>query len=80
MPIGSRSDFDVEQVGRIARQSKNLDQVRRLLAPAATYCGCRRRQAAAIGKVTLQSSEPIVRRKAADRYGVIIVIGEIQSV
>jgi transposase len=54
MPIALRPDFDAAQVRRIARQSTDPDQVRRLLALATIYDGCSRTQAAAIGTVTLQ--------------------------
>jgi transposase len=54
MPIPLRSDFDAARVRRVARESTDAKQVRRLLALAAVYDGATRTQAAAIGGVTLQ--------------------------
>ena len=54
MPIPLRSDFDAARVRRVARESKDAKQVRRLLALAVIYDGARRTHAAAIGGVTLQ--------------------------
>src|SRR5208282_6603327 len=42
MPIPLRSDFDAAQVRRAARESKDANQVRRLLALAAIYEGATR--------------------------------------
>jgi hypothetical protein len=54
MPIPLRSDFDGAALRRLARQSKDGPQARRLLALAAVYEGATRTEAARIGGVTLQ--------------------------
>jgi transposase len=54
MPIPLRPDFDAGQLRRIARESADGNQVRRLLALAAIYDGASRTDAAEIGGVTLQ--------------------------
>jgi transposase len=54
MAIALRGDFDAAQVRRAARESKDANQVRRLLALAAIYDGSNRTEAAMIGGVTLQ--------------------------
>jgi transposase len=54
MAIALRDDFDAARVRRTARESKDANQVRRLLALAAIYDGSSRSEAAAIGGVTLQ--------------------------
>ena len=54
MPIPLRSDFDAVRLRRIARESENARQVRRLLALSAIYDGGSRTQAAELGGVTLQ--------------------------
>jgi Winged helix-turn helix len=54
MPIPLRSDFDAAALRRLARQSKDGPQARRLLALAAIYEGATRTEAARIGGVTLQ--------------------------
>jgi transposase len=54
MPIPLRPDFGAAQLRRIARESEDAKQVRRLLALAAIYDGASRAQAAEIGGVTLQ--------------------------
>jgi transposase len=54
MPIPVRSDYDAARVRIAARESKNANQVRRLLALAAIYDGASRAEAAAIGGVTRQ--------------------------
>jgi transposase len=53
-PIALRTDFDAASLRRIARESEDADQVRRLLALAVIYDGGSRTQAAEIGGVTLQ--------------------------
>ncbi len=52
--IALRSDFQASSLRRLARQSKNGPQTRRLLALAAIYDGASRSQAAEIGGVTAQ--------------------------
>jgi transposase len=54
MAILLRVDFDAARVRGSARESKDGNQVRRLLALAAIYDGASRTQAAGIGGVTLQ--------------------------
>jgi transposase len=54
MPIPLRSDCDAARVRVAARESKNANQVRRLLALAAIYDGASRAEAAEIGGVTRQ--------------------------
>jgi len=49
MPIPLRPDFDAAQVRRAARESKDANQVCRLLALAAIYEGATRTAAAEIG-------------------------------
>ena len=53
-PIRLRSDFDAAQLRALAKQSRDADQTRRLLALAAIYDGASRIEAAQIGCVTLQ--------------------------
>ena len=54
MPIPLQPDFDAMRLRRMAGQSKDAKQVRRLLALAAIYDGATRTEAAQIGGVTLQ--------------------------
>lgn len=49
-----RQDFGGETLRRLAKQSKDANQTRRLLALAAIYDGASRSEAAKIGGVTLQ--------------------------
>jgi transposase len=49
-----RSDFDASGLRRLARNSKDANQARRLLALATIYAGDTRTQAAAVGGVGLQ--------------------------
>jgi transposase len=53
-PIPLRLDFDAARLHRIARESEDARQVRRLLVLAAIYDGGSRTQAAEMGGVTLQ--------------------------
>jgi len=53
-PIPLRPDYDAAGLRRIARESEDADQVRRLLALAVVYDGGRRTLAAEFGGVTLQ--------------------------
>lgn len=53
-PIALSADFDSAQLRRIARESEDADQVRRLLALAVIYDGGSRTRAAEVGGVTLQ--------------------------
>ena len=52
--IRLRTDFDGDALGRLARQSEDRGQARRLLALATIYNGGSRGDAALIGGVTLQ--------------------------
>ncbi len=53
-PIPLRPDYDAARLRRIARESGDARQVRRLLALAAIYDGGSRTEAAAVGGVGLQ--------------------------
>ena len=53
-PVPLRTDFDATQLRALAKQSRDADQTRRLLALAAIYDGGSRTEAAQIGCVTLQ--------------------------
>ena len=53
-PIPLRSDYGAARLRRIARDSEDADQVRRLLALATIYDGGSQTQAAEMGGVTLQ--------------------------
>jgi putative transposase len=54
VPIALRGDFDGSGLRRLAKQSKDAAQARRLLALAEIYDGGSRTDAARIGSVTLQ--------------------------
>lgn len=54
MAIALRGDFEAARVRRLARESRDAKQVRRLLTLAAIYDGASRTEAAEIGGVTLQ--------------------------
>src|SRR6201994_614185 len=54
MPLALRADCDASRLRQAARDSKDADQVRRLLALAAIYDGASRAEAAQIGGVTRQ--------------------------
>ena len=53
-PVPLRSDYDAALLRRIARESQDADQVRRLLTLALVYDGGSRTEAAKAGSVTLQ--------------------------
>ena len=53
-PIPLRDDFDGAGLRRLAREAKDANQARRLLALATIYDGGSRTDAATIGSVTLQ--------------------------
>jgi transposase len=53
-PIALRPDYDATLLHRLARESKDSDQVRRLITLAVIYDGGSRTQAAEVGGVTLQ--------------------------
>lgn len=52
--ISLRKDFDGEGLRRLARQTPDASQARRLLALASIYDGGSRSDAARLGNVTLQ--------------------------
>ena len=54
MPIPLRADHDAAHLRRLARDSRNAGQTRRLLALAALYDGATRSAAASFGGVTVQ--------------------------
>ena len=64
-----RSDFDAAQLRALAKQSRDGDQTRRLLALAAIYDGASRTEAAQIGCVTLQIVRDWVLRFNAQPAG-----------
>src|ERR671913_267617 len=53
-PVPLRTDFDGTRLRTLAKQSRDADQTRRLLALAAIYDGASRTEAAQLGCVTLQ--------------------------
>ena len=53
-PIALRPDYDAALLRRLARESQDPDQVRRLMTLAMIYDGASRTQAAEAGGVTLQ--------------------------
>ena len=65
-PIPLRPDFDAPRLRQLARESKDADQVRRLLALAAIDDGATRTEAAEIGGVTLQVIRDWVLKFNAD--------------
>ena len=52
--LALRDDFDGADLRRLARQSRDADQVRRLLSLAAIYDGASRTEAARLGGVGVQ--------------------------
>ncbi len=54
MVLKLRSDFDASELRRLARQSDDANQARRLLSPALVYDGHSRTEAAKTGGVGLQ--------------------------
>src|SRR4051794_34060377 len=71
-PIPLTPDYAAVQLRRIARESENADQVRRLLALAVIYEGGSRTQAAEVGGVTLQVVRDwVLRFNAAGPEGLI---------
>ena len=61
-PVRLRNDYDADQVRRLAKDSKDAAQTRRLLALAASYDGSSRSEAARIGGVGLQTVRDWVLR------------------
>lgn len=62
MPVTLRPDYDTARLRRLARQSKDAPQTRRLLALAVIYEGGSHTQAAKIGGVGLQTARDWVLR------------------
>jgi putative transposase len=71
-PIALRQDYDAARLRRMARESADADQVRRLLALAVIYEGGSRTEAAEVGGVTLQAVRDWVLRFNA--YGPVGLI------
>jgi len=61
-PVSVRSDYDPARLRALARQSRDPDQTRRLLALASIYDGSSRSDAAAVGGVGLQTVRDWVLR------------------
>ena len=61
-PVPLRSDYDRARLQGLARQSRDPDQTRRLLALASIYNGSSRSDAAAVGGVGLQTVRDWVLR------------------
>lgn len=71
-PIALRQDYDGTVLRRLARESQDADQVRRLLAVAVIYDGGSRTQAAEAGGVTLQVVRDwVLRFNAQGPFGLI---------
>ena len=72
MPIPLRTDFDATRLRRLARESKDAGQARRLLALATIYAGGTRTEAAELGGVGLQIVRDwVVRFNAEGPSGLI---------
>ena len=70
--VGLRPDWDAKRVRAAAREAKDADQARRLLAIAAAYDGQDRTTAAKLGAMDPQRLRDWVRRfNAAGRQGLI---------
>src|SRR5215469_8613195 len=65
-PVALRSDYDAKALRRLAKASRDADQTRRLLAPAAIYDGGSRGDGAEIGGVGLQTVRDWVLRFNAE--------------
>jgi transposase len=70
--VGLRPDWDAERVRLAARQAKDADQARRLLAIAAAYEGQDRAAAAKIGAMDRQRLRDWVHRFNAEGPGGLI--------
>jgi len=64
--IGLREDYDAEALRRLARQSRDNRQTRRLLALAAAYDGMSRTEAASVGGMDRQTLRDWVHRFNAE--------------
>ena len=72
IPIPLRADFNATRLRRLARDSKEASQARRLLALATIYAGGTRTQAAEVGGVGLQVVRDwVVRFNAEGPTGLI---------
>lgn len=72
IPIPLRADFNATRLRRLARDSKEASQARRLLALATIYAGGMRTQAAEVGGVGLQVVRDwVVRFNAEGPTGLI---------
>jgi transposase len=72
MAIALRPDYDAARVRLTARESKDANQVRRLLALAAIYDGATRGAAAEIGGVTRQIVRDwVLRFNASGQQGLV---------
>ncbi|SES46067.1 Transposase [Rhizobium sp. NFR03] len=70
--LSLRSDFDGSMLRRLARQTRNADQARRLLSLASIYDGGSRADAARLGSVTVQIVRDwVVRFNARGPEGLI---------
>jgi len=71
-PIRIRDDYSASELRRLARESSDANQCRRLLALAAILEGCSRSEAARIGGVGLQIIRDwVIRFNAAGPDGLI---------
>jgi len=71
-PIRMRDDYSASELRRLARESSDANQCRRLLALAAILEGCSRSEAARIGGVGLQIIRDwVIRFNAAGPDGLI---------
>ena len=72
MPVPLRGDFDAARLRRLARDSKDANQARRLLALATIYGGGTRSEAAEVGGVGLQIVRDwVVKFNAAGPGGLV---------
>lgn len=72
LPVPLRADFNTPDLRRLARDSKDANQARRLLALATIYAGGSRRQAAEVGGVCLQIVRDwVIRFNAEGPIGLI---------
>ncbi len=69
--IGLRADFAADDLRRLAKESRDAGQTRRLLALAAIYEGALRTHAARIGGVGVQTA-CVIGRMGADRRALVL--------
>ena len=77
MPIPLRSDYDQARVRVAARESKNANQVRRLLALAAIYDGASRAEAAESAPGSEKVSK--YRVAAADVAALVALLARLKA-